>query len=94
MMNTLTDTEILTQLPNQWEYDTVAKSIIREFDRGNFVEAVEFIRRIVPLAEALDHHPDLLLHDYKMVRVMLSTHSEGGVTKKDLELATQIDGLS
>ena len=56
-------------------------------------DASTFISAIAPIANAQDHHPDLLLHDYKMVRVMLSTHSAKGITQKDFTLARAIDGL-
>ena len=41
----------------------------------------------------MNHHPDLNLHGYKNVTVTLSTHSEGGITTKDFELAAQIEAL-
>jgi len=41
----------------------------------------------------LDHHPDVLVHSYKKVKIMLKTHSEGKITDKDYELADLIDGL-
>lgn len=69
------------------------QTIERTFVRKNFMDAVKFISLIAPLAESRDHHPDLLLSSYKNVKVMLSTHSAGGVTSKDLELARAIDNI-
>ena len=68
--------------------------LAREFTLLNFVEAVRFVERIVPLAEGMDHHPDVLIHGYKRVLVTLRTHSEGRVTDKDHELARRIDGMA
>ena len=51
---------------------------------------IEFVGRIADLAEAANHHPDLDIR-YRQLRVLLSTHSEGGITDKDLALAEQID---
>ncbi len=74
-------------------WDTEEKGLTREFEFANFVEAVAFVDRIVPLAEAADHHPDILIHSYKKVLVTLFTHSEGKITEKDHALAAQIDAL-
>lgn len=67
--------------------------LIKEFDLGNFVKAVEFVNKITPLAENADHHPDILIHSYKKVRIELTTHSEGKITDKDYDLAKKIDLL-
>ena len=65
----------------------------KEFVFGNFKDAVSFVNRIMPIAESADHHPDILIHSYKKVKVMLTTHSEGKITKKDYALAEKIDNL-
>lgn len=59
----------------------------------SFAHGVLFIGAIGQLAEAANHHPDLSLLGYKNVGVSLSTHSEGGITEKDFELAAQIEQL-
>lgn len=69
------------------------KELEKEFEFSNFLEAVEFINKIAPIAESMDHHPDLFLHSYKKLLITLSTHSEGKVTKKDYELAAKIDKM-
>ena len=66
---------------------------VKEFVFQNFVEAIEFVNKIVPLAEKADHHPDILIHSYKKVRIELFTHSEGKITDKDYKLANEIDKL-
>ena len=50
-----------------------------------------FVNRVADLAEAANHHPDILVHGWNHVRFTLSTHSEGGITQSDLDLAAQID---
>jgi len=77
-----------------WSYDSANARIERTFVRKNFLEAVAFIQQIAPIAEKQDHHPDILLSDYKNVKVMLSTHSAGGITQNDFDLARAIDTLS
>jgi 4a-hydroxytetrahydrobiopterin dehydratase len=60
---------------------------------ANFVEAVKFVNQIVPLAEKANHHPDILIHSYKKVKIELFTHSEGKIMDKDYQLANEIDNL-
>ena len=72
-----------------WEHD--GSHIVRELQFDEFREAVGFINRVADLADDADHHPDLY-NSYTTVRVALTTHSEGGVTDKDLDLAGRIDG--
>jgi 4a-hydroxytetrahydrobiopterin dehydratase len=73
------------------DWKTENKKLEKEFELENFKDAVSFVNQIMPLAEALDHHPDVLIHSYKKVKVMLFTHSEGKITDKDYALAQQID---
>ena len=89
----LSDSEIeerLAELPG-WERD--GEAIVKEFDRGDFVGSVRFVESIVNPAEAMNHHPDLEI-SWDTVTVSLSTHSDGGVTAADFELATKIDALA
>ena len=66
----------------------------RTIDCGNFVDAVAFVDKIVPLAEQAGHHPDIEIFAYKNVRITLSTHDAGNtITEKDLSLAEEINGL-
>ncbi|MBI4836621.1 MAG: 4a-hydroxytetrahydrobiopterin dehydratase [Candidatus Abawacabacteria bacterium] len=67
--------------------------LVKEFGFGTFQEALAFINNIGVLAEQCDHHPDLFLHNYNQVKVLLSTHSAGKITNKDYELAKLIDNL-
>ena len=76
-----------------WSYDSQNTRIERTFVRKNFLDAVAFIQQIAPLAQARDHHPDILLSEYENVKVMLSTHSAGGITENDFDLARAIDQL-
>ncbi|HLD04551.1 MAG TPA: 4a-hydroxytetrahydrobiopterin dehydratase [Candidatus Nanoarchaeia archaeon] len=75
---------------SEWkEEDTLTK----EFSFLTFVAAVEFVNKITPLAEQMNHHPDVLVHSYNKVKITLSTHSEHKVTEKDWELVRKIDAL-
>lgn len=80
----------LTELDG-WVRD--GESIVREFDRGDFVGSVRFVDAIVAPAEELGHHPDLEI-SWATVKVTITTHSEGGLTAADFELAKRIDDHS
>jgi 4a-hydroxytetrahydrobiopterin dehydratase len=66
-------------------------SILREWTFGDFAAALAFVNRVAELAEAANHHPDILLHGWNKVSLTLSTHSQGGLTDADFQLAAQID---
>ncbi len=69
------------------------EALRRMFTFRGFPDAVAFIVRLGFVAEAADHHPDLLVN-YKRVTVTYSTHSEGGVTEKDFAGARSADGIA
>jgi 4a-hydroxytetrahydrobiopterin dehydratase len=68
--------------------------LTKEFTFDNFIHALDFVNKIKPLAEEMNHHPDILIHSYKKVKIMLFTHSENKITEKDHELAEKIDSIS
>jgi 4a-hydroxytetrahydrobiopterin dehydratase len=67
--------------------------LTKTFTVRSFAHGVLFLGAIGQFAEAANHHPDVNLHDYSQVTVSLVTHSEGGITEKDVALATQIEML-
>lgn len=72
---------------------TLTKSVIvRDFRFKDFVEAMRFVNRLAKLAEAANHHPDIVIR-YNKVRLILTTHDEGGLTEKDFRLANKINKL-
>ena len=80
----------LRDLPG-WRFDNNA--LVKEFTFAGFPEAVAFVSRLVPGSEAADHHPDLAVN-YRRVTVAFTTHSEGGVTAKDLAGARMADSCA
>jgi 4a-hydroxytetrahydrobiopterin dehydratase len=68
-------------------------SIVRELHFADFAAAIAFVNVVAEIAEAANHHPDILVHGWNNVRLTLSTHSEGGLTVADFKLAQEIDGL-
>ncbi len=82
----------LERLPG-WRYDPAERAIRRDFRFADFGEAFAFMARVAIAAEKADHHPDWS-NSWNKVAVALSTHSAGGVTAKDVELATAMDGFT
>jgi 4a-hydroxytetrahydrobiopterin dehydratase len=81
------------EYPRNWKKKENHLERVFEFD--NFVQAVEFVNDIVPLAEKQGHHPDLEIFLYNKVRVKLTTHNEGSkITEKDIDLAKVINEIS
>lgn len=92
-MAVLSDDEIgrrLRDLPG-WRRD--GDSLVREFKLADFQGSVDFLNRITPVAEEMNHHPDVEI-SWNSVTLRLSTHSQGGITGSDFELAGRIDPLA
>ena len=67
------------------------KAIRKTIKCQNFLDAIRCVQRIVPIAEAEDHHPDLHLTRYRTLTIELSTHAIGGLSENDFILAAKID---
>lgn len=89
----LTDDEVTEALAalRGWERD--GDAIVKEFRFEGFDDAIGFVVRLGMRAETADHHPDLDIR-YNRVRVALSTHSEGGITNKDVDLARDAEAIA
>lgn len=92
-MTLLPDREIAAGLAaGKWQRD--GQAIARELKFEDFAQAIAFVNRVADAAEAANHHPDILLHSWNQVRLTLSTHSEGGLTAADFEMAGRLDPLA
>jgi 4a-hydroxytetrahydrobiopterin dehydratase len=89
----LTDDEVREGLSGLDGWERQGDEIVKEYRFGGFGDAVAFVVGIAFRAEKADHHPDLDIR-YNRVRVALSTHSEGGLTGKDLALAAEIETVA
>jgi 4a-hydroxytetrahydrobiopterin dehydratase len=92
MDDLLSDSDVddaLRALP-QWR--RVDSSIVRTVELPTFPTAIEFVSRVAAAAEAADHHPDIDIR-WRKLTFTLSTHSAGGLTQKDVDLAHRIDAL-
>lgn len=92
-MSVLPDSEIEAFVADHPEWSWADKEITRTFEFSDFNESMEFVNRIAEEAEKADHHPDIDIR-WNKVTLTLSTHSEGGLTQKDLDLADTADGLA
>ena len=91
-MALLGDEEIEARLAELDGWERHGESIVKTFERGDFVGSVKFVDALVGPAEEMGHHPDLEI-SWDKVTVKISTHSEGGLTAADFELARKIDAL-
>jgi 4a-hydroxytetrahydrobiopterin dehydratase len=92
-MALLGDDEIEARLAEVDGWERRGDAIAKAFDHGDFVGSVGFVDSLVAPAEAMGHHPDLEI-SWSTVTVTISTHSEGGLTAADFELAAKIDALA
>jgi 4a-hydroxytetrahydrobiopterin dehydratase len=74
------------------EWSEVDRALVRAFRFEGFPQAIAFVDRLAELAESENHHPDIEIH-YTKVTVRWWTHTAGGVTDRDRELAGKTDGL-
>lgn len=92
-MSALSKAQIHENLKGMQGWSQVGKSIQKKFTFKSFMPAIGFVNKIAEAAEKAGHHPDITIN-YSVVGISLSTHSEGGVTEKDFELAKQIDQIA
>jgi 4a-hydroxytetrahydrobiopterin dehydratase len=92
MTELLSSDEIATRVGElDWTLD--GKEIVREWELKDFAAAIAFVNRVAEKAEEADHHPDILLHGWNKVRLALSSHSAGGLTAADFDMARRFDEL-
>ena len=91
-MALLSDAEVEERLSGLTGWQRQGDAIEKSFKREGFVGSVRFVSGLVEPAEAMNHHPDVSI-SWDTVTVTISTHSEGGLTAADFELAEKIDAL-
>ena len=92
-MAVLTPTDLTEKLKSLAGWTHAGNAIRKEFTFQDFPEAVLFVSALVPGAEDADHHPDIEIH-HKRVVLSYSTHSEGGVTEKDVDGAAMANAVA
>ena len=86
----LTDSQIQEELKSLSGWELKDDTILKLYKFDEFLEGIHLINRVAGLAEKHDHHPDIDIR-YTKVTLHLSTHSAGGLTLKDFQLAREID---
>jgi 4a-hydroxytetrahydrobiopterin dehydratase len=92
-MARLSDEEIEERLAGLAGWERDGDAIRRAFELDDFKGSVDFVNRLTPEAEGMNHHPDLAI-SWNEVTVTITTHSEGGLTANDFELARRIDQVA
>jgi 4a-hydroxytetrahydrobiopterin dehydratase len=96
MSQLLTDSEVSQQLealPNWRRANGDEPAIIATYELTDFVSALDFVNQVGHEAELMNHHPDIDIR-WNKVTLVLSTHSEGGLTQNDIELAHRINEVA
>lgn len=88
MAELLSDDEIEATLPSNW--DRVDDEIVRVYEFDDYLEGVDFAAECAEIAEDEWHHPEIII-GYKTVEIRLTSHEEGGITDKDIEMAELFD---
>ncbi|MDB5713143.1 MAG: 4a-hydroxytetrahydrobiopterin dehydratase [Sphingomonadales bacterium] len=76
----------------EWDFDEARDALTRQFVFADFSEAFGFMTRVAMLADKADHHPEWS-NIYNRVDILLTTHDAGGLSVRDIDMATAIDKL-
>jgi 4a-hydroxytetrahydrobiopterin dehydratase len=77
---------------NGWERD--GDTLVRTYQRRDWLDAIALVDAVAPEAERRNHHPDVSITGYRNVTFRLTTHSKGGITDRDVDLASWIEELA
>ncbi len=92
-MAKLNETAIAQRLKVLPQWAREGDAIRKTFTFGKFADGIRFVDRVAVAADAMDHHPDIDIR-YTKITTTLSTHSAGGLTAKDFDLAAKIDAAA
>ena len=92
-MARLNDDEITSRLGELERWERRGDAIVKSYKCNDFVGSVKLVDALTPVAEEMNHHPDLEI-SWNKVTVKLSTHSQGGLTENDFQLAGRIADLA
>ena len=88
----LSDAQVAERLKQTPHFHREAKALVATVETGAFLKGLELVNRVAPVAEQMDHHPDVLL-TWPRVTFTLTTHDRGGITGWDFKLAVEIERL-
>lgn len=92
-MGLMSDDEVRTALGALPGWTRDGDGIVREFTFDDFMGSIDFVNRLAAVAEAENHHPDIAI-SWATVTVTWTSHSEGGITDRDLAMASATDSLA
>src|SRR3954451_14040221 len=92
MAELLTDDQLTEALSHLADWRQDGTTLVRTGEMDSFVRAIQVVNRVAEIAENTDHHPDIDIR-WRTLVFHLSTHSAGGLTAKDVALATEIDSV-
>jgi 4a-hydroxytetrahydrobiopterin dehydratase len=90
MTKKLDKTQLATAIATLPSWQLEHGELVRSITFPDFMQAIDFVNRVAAFAEAANHHPDIDIR-YNKVRLALVTHDSGGITQKDVDLATSIE---
>ncbi|MFB6187298.1 MAG: 4a-hydroxytetrahydrobiopterin dehydratase [Halobacteriaceae archaeon] len=90
MAKLLSDEQVQQRLPEGWEQE--ADEIVRTYEFDDYLEGVAFAADVGEVAEEQFHHPEIRI-EYKTVEVRFTSHEEGGITTKDIDMAERCNSL-
>lgn len=93
MRNKLDQREIRARMEENPSWDYSFEFISKTYTFPNFVKAIEFVNKVAEIAEKMDHHPDINIFGWNKVKIILTTHSEMGLTQMDFDLSSEIDKI-
>jgi 4a-hydroxytetrahydrobiopterin dehydratase len=93
MTDLLADQDIARRLGDRPAWWREGDAIVRGVETEDFAAAIALVNAVAAVAEAANHHPDILVHGWNKVRLSVTNHSAGGLTAADFALAAAIDDL-
>ncbi|WP_049969621.1 4a-hydroxytetrahydrobiopterin dehydratase [Haladaptatus cibarius] len=90
MADLLSDDEVQTRMPSGWERE--GDEITRTYEFDDYLKGVAFASEVGEISEEEFHHPEIII-SYKEVEVRLTSHEEGGITTKDVDMAERFDDV-
>jgi 4a-hydroxytetrahydrobiopterin dehydratase len=92
-VTTLSQEDVQERLAALDGWRSEGEAIVTDREFPDFATAIAFVNRVAEVAESANHHPDILVHGWNKVRLTLSTHSAGGLTDADFELADLLQAI-
>ena len=90
MPSLLSEQDIMSKLATLKGWRLEGDFLVRIFEFDDFAKGISFVNRVARVAERLQHHPDIMVR-YTTVKLLIQTHSAGGITPKDFQLASAIE---